>query len=287
MTSSDAPRTNSEATLVGRIFDVQRWSLNDGAGIRTVVFFKGCPLSCPWCSNPESRRSEIEWVRRSGQCLHCDVCPKDPAECPSGAYRAIGRDVGLDQLEAEIARDAVFHRVSGGGVTLSGGEVLMQAPFAAALLERLRRNGVATAIETTGHGRHHWLMELGRLSDEVLFDLKIMDRDKARAVLGISLDRVLAGFADLVKAGVRVIPRLPLVPGYTMTEDNAEAVLAFLAPFALDEIHLLPLHHLGAAKYDMLGEDYRASGITPPTEEEVESWRRRFEAAGYKVIVGG
>lgn len=290
MTSSDARPISSEepaGELTGRIFDVQRWSLNDGAGIRTVVFFKGCPLTCPWCSNPESRATEIEYVRRGGQCLHCSVCLRDPAECPSGAYRAIGRDVGLDELEAEIARDAVFHRVSGGGVTLSGGEVLMQGRFAVALLARLRAKGIATAVETTGHGSHSLLMEIGRLSDEVLYDFKIMDPIRARAVLGISLDLALDGFASLVAAGVRVIPRLPLVPGYTMTEDNLEAVLAFLKPFGLRELHLLPLHHYGAAKYEMLGQPYAAADIAVPAEEDVARWRRRCESEGYDVSIGG
>jgi len=187
----------------------------------------------------------------------------------------------------EIARDEIFHRVSGGGVTLSGGEVLLQAPFAIALLRRLKARGLSTAIETTGHGSREALMEMGRLCDEVLYDFKIMDPRRAHAVLGINLGRTLEGYASLVAAGVRVIPRLPLVPGYTATEENVAAVLDFLRPFAPPELHLLPLHHYGAAKYDLIGLAYEAADIPPPSAAEIDHWRRRCEAEGHRVVVGG
>jgi len=285
--ASARPGSAAAADPVARIFDVQRWSLNDGTGIRTVVFFKGCPLGCPWCSNPESRSREIHEVRREAQCLHCEVCPRREEDCPTGAWHRIGRDVTLSELMREIARDEIFHRVSGGGVTLSGGEVLLQAPFAIALLRRLKARGLSTAIETTGHGSREALMEMGRLCDEVLYDFKIMDPRRAHAVLGINLGRTLEGYASLVAAGVRVIPRLPLVPGYTATEENVAAVLDFLRPFAPPELHLLPLHHYGAAKYDLIGLAYEAADIPPPSAAEIDHWRRRCEAEGHRVVVGG
>lgn len=115
---------------VARIFNIQRYSLNDGEGIRTVVFFKGCPHLCPWCANPESISGKIQTVRREAKCLHCAKCLRDADECPSGAFERIGRDISLDALEREVMKDDIFFRTSGGGVTLSGGEVLMQAEFA-------------------------------------------------------------------------------------------------------------------------------------------------------------
>lgn len=115
---------------VARIFNIQRYSLNDGEGIRTVVFFKGCPHLCPWCANPESISGKIQTVRREAKCLHCAKCLRDADECPSGAFEQIGRDISLDALEREVMKDDIFFRTSGGGVTLSGGEVLMQAEFA-------------------------------------------------------------------------------------------------------------------------------------------------------------
>lgn len=135
MTSSAGQRINCNVVEtrrddVARIFNIQRYSLNDGEGIRTVVFFKGCPHLCPWCANPESISGKIQTVRREAKCLHCAKCLRDADECPSGAFERIGRDISLDALEREVMKDDIFFRASGGGVTLSGGEVLMQAEFA-------------------------------------------------------------------------------------------------------------------------------------------------------------
>ncbi len=137
MTLFAAPRISCEVVgardeETARIFNIQRYSLNDGQGIRTVVFFKGCPHTCPWCANPESISPRIETVRRENKCLRCTPCLRDADECPSGAFERIGRDITLDELEREVLKDDIFFRTSGGGVTLSGGEVLMQAPFARA-----------------------------------------------------------------------------------------------------------------------------------------------------------
>ena len=197
MTLSAAPRISCEVIETradtARIFNIQRYSLNDGQGIRTVVFFKGCPHSCPWCANPESMSPKIETVRRESKCLHCATCLQDADECPSGAWEHIGRDVTLESLEREVLKDEVFFRASGGGVTLSGGEVLMQAEFAARFLQRLKQWGIRTAIETAGDTSPRRLLPLAQACDEVLFDLKIMDCAQARQVLKI-------GSADLEAA---------------------------------------------------------------------------------------
>lgn len=196
---------------VARIFNIQRYSLNDGEGIRTVVFFKGCPHLCPWCANPESISGKIQTVRREAKCLHCAKCLRDADECPSGAFERIGRDISLDALEREVMKDDIFFRTSGGGVTLSGGEVLMQAEFATRFLQRLRLWGVSCAIETAGDAPASKLLPLAKLCDEVLFDLKIMDATQARDVVKMNLPRVLENLRLLVSEGVNVIPRLPLI----------------------------------------------------------------------------
>ena len=178
MTSSVVPLTDCRvkpAEERARIFNIQRYSLNDGAGIRTLVFFKGCPLHCPWCSNPESRSREAAFIRREAKCIHCGTCALDVDECPSGAYQQMGTDYTLDELMREVMKDEVFFRVSGGGVTLSGGEVLSQAAFATRFLKRLKALGIATAVETTGHGSRTALLEMAKHCDEVLYDFKIMD----------------------------------------------------------------------------------------------------------------
>lgn len=290
MTSSVVPLTDCRGHAEGthaRIFNIQRYSLNDGVGIRTIVFFKGCPLHCPWCSNPESRSRDAVFVRREARCIHCETCALDVGECPSGAYQRMGTDYTLDALLREVMKDEVFFRVSGGGVTLSGGEVLSQAPFATLLLKKLKAQGIATAMETTGHGNRAALLELARYCDEVLYDFKIMEAVRAHEVTGINLHRVLENFAALCAQGARVIPRLPLIPGYTMTLGNLERALEFLAPFHLPELHFLPFHQYGANKYPLVDLDYTMADIQPPSEDDIAPYIRRAEAAGYRVTVGG
>ncbi len=291
MTLSVGPRISCDVVEtradVARIFNIQRYSLNDGAGIRTVVFFKGCPHRCPWCANPESISPKIETVRRESKCLHCAPCLRDADECPSGAFERIGRDVTLDELECEVMKDDVFFRSSGGGVTLSGGEVLMQAPFATQLLKRLRRYGIHTAIETAGDAPLSRLLPLARQCDEVLFDLKIMDPEQARSVTAVNLPRVLENLTQLVAEGINVIPRVPLIPGYTLTDANMASVLAFLLPSGVRQLHLLPFHSYGEPKYRLLGQQWSMREVSPPTADEVAAMRRMAEDKGFHVTIGG
>lgn len=291
MTLSVAQRISCEVNEtragVARIFNIQRYSLNDGRGIRTVVFFKGCPHRCPWCANPESISPKIETVRRESKCLHCASCLRDADECPSGAFERIGRDVTLDELEREVMKDDVFFRSSGGGVTLSGGEVLMQASFATQLLQRLRRYGVHTAIETAGDAPLSRLLPLARQCDEVLFDLKLMDPEQAHAVVAMNLPRVLDNFRQLVADGINVIPRVPLIPGYTLNDTNMARVLAFLIPSGIRQLHLLPFHQYGEPKYRLLGQAWGMQQVVPPSEDEVAAMRRMAEREGFDVSVGG
>ncbi|EGQ5296687.1 [formate-C-acetyltransferase]-activating enzyme [Enterobacter cloacae] len=291
MTLSVGPRISCDVVEtradVARIFNIQRYSLNDGAGIRTVVFFKGCPHRCPWCANPESISPKIETVRRESKCLHCAPCLRDADECPSGAFERIGRDVTLDELEREVMKDDVFFRSSGGGVTLSGGEVLMQAPFATQLLKRLRRYGIHTAIETAGDAPLSRLLPLARQCDEVLFDLKIMDPEHARSVTAVNLPRVLENLTQLVAEGINVIPRVPLIPGYTLTDANMASVLAFLLPSGIRQLHLLPFHSYGEPKYRLLGQQWSMREVSSPTADEVAVIRRMAEDKGFHVTIGG
>ncbi|MFP5597080.1 [formate-C-acetyltransferase]-activating enzyme [Kluyvera sp. 142486] len=291
MTLSAAPRISCEVIEAradtARIFNIQRYSLNDGQGIRTVVFFKGCPHTCPWCANPESMSPKIETVRRESKCLHCATCLQDAEECPSGAWEHIGRDVTLESLEREVLKDEVFFRASGGGVTLSGGEVLMQAEFATRFLQRLKQWGIRTAIETAGDSSPRRLLPLARACDEVLFDLKIMDCAQARQVLSMNQPRVLENFRLLVAEGIKVIPRLPLIPGYTLSTENVAQILAFLAPLPVEEVHLLPFHQYGEPKYSRLEREWAMAGIKAPEAEEIAPIQAMVEQAGYRVVVGG
>ncbi|EOP4523417.1 [formate-C-acetyltransferase]-activating enzyme [Escherichia coli] len=272
---------------VARIFNIQRYSLNDGEGIRTVVFFKGCPHLCPWCANPESISGKIQTVRREAKCLHCAKCLRDTDECPSGAFERIGRDISLDALEREVMKDDIFFRTSGGGVTLSGGEVLMQAEFATRFLQRLRLWGVSCAIETAGDAPASKLLPLAKLCDEVLFDLKIMDATQARDVVKMNLPRVLENLRLLVSEGVNVIPRLPLIPGFTLSRENMQQALDVLIPLKIRQIHLLPFHQYGEPKYRLLGKTWSMKEVPAPSSADVTTMREMAERAGFQVTVGG
>ena len=247
---------------VARIFNIQRYSLNDGEGIRTVVFFKGCPHLCPWCANPESISGKIQTVR-------------------------IGRDISLDALEREVMKDDIFFRTSGGGVTLSGGEVLMQAEFATRFLQRLQLWGVSCAIETAGDAPASKLLPLAKLCDEVLFDLKIMDATQARDVVKMNLPRVLENLRLLVSEGVNVIPRLPLIPGFTLSRENMQQALDVLIPLNIRQIHLLPFHQYGEPKYRLLGKTWSMKEVPAPSSADVATMREMAERAGFQVTVGG
>ena len=291
MTLSTAPRINCEVIDTradrARIFNIQRYSLNDGQGIRTVVFFKGCPHTCPWCANPESISPKIETVRRERKCLHCTPCQRSVEECPSGAWQQIGRDITQEALLQEVMKDEIFFRASGGGVTLSGGEVLMQAGFATRFLGTLRQWGIRTAIETAGDAAFSRIYPLAQACDEVLFDLKIMDTKRARERLSINVPRVLANFSQLVENGIRVIPRVPLIPGFTLDVENFHQILAFLAPFKLPEIHLLPFHQYGEPKYQLLGKTWAMAKVSAPQASEIQRFKVMAEQAAFHVTIGG
>ncbi|MCL5499215.1 [formate-C-acetyltransferase]-activating enzyme [Escherichia coli] len=292
MTSFAAPRINCEVVEprsdeIARIFNIQRYSLNDGQGIRTVVFFKGCPHTCPWCANPESISPRIETVRRESKCLHCAPCLRNADECPSGAFERIGRDITLGELEHEVLKDDIFFRTSGGGVTLSGGEVLMQAPFATRFLQRMKRLGIQCAIETAGDAPASRLLPLAKACDEVLFDLKIMDAVQAREVVNMNLPRVIENLRLLVSEGIHVIPRLPLIPGFTLSTENLQRALALLASSGIKQVHLLPFHQYGEPKYRLLGLQWSMKDIPAPSEQEVAALREIAECAGFQVTTGG
>ena len=285
--SCDVQEQVGQSQHTARIFNIQRYSLHDGSGIRTVVFFKGCPLSCPWCANPESRSHQTTYMRRMAKCLECEECEMDVHECPSGAWEQVGTDMTLDEVLAQVAKDDVFFDTSQGGITLSGGEVLNQPHFAIELLTRLKQLGYRTAVETSGHGSTTQLLRIGQLCDEVLFDFKIMDKERAKQVVGLNLDKVLENFTRLVEQGVHVVPRLPLIPGYTLDLLNIDRVIRFLKPFDVEEIHLLPFHQYGANKYQTLGMEYLMKDVAVPTQSEVEAIRSHVEAHGYRVVIGG
>lgn len=273
--------------MKGLIFNIQRYSLHDGGGIRTIVFFKGCPLRCPWCCNPESMSPKIQKVRIESKCIHCKHCSFDVDECPSGAINEFGKYMTVDEVIKEVMKDSIFYHTSKGGVTLSGGEVLSQAKFAKELLREFKNIGIHTAIETSGQGKTEALIGLANYLDLILFDLKIMDEYKAKQILRADIKLIKNNLRTLVKMGKKVIPRVPLIPGYTLTDKNIEQIIEFVKELNLGEIHILPFHHYGSNKYEYLNKEYKLENIPVPSDELIEKVKNRMEKEGLKVSIGG
>jgi pyruvate formate lyase activating enzyme len=288
-----------ERAVTGRVFDVQRFSLHDGPGIRTVVFLKGCPLRCAWCANPESQQPgpQIAWFENlcsgCGRCVEacpsgavqmdhgrvrtdrrlCTACGACAAVCSRGARRLIGREVTADELMAEVRRDAPFFRRSGGGVTFSGGEPLTQPQFLLACLGRSRRWGYHTAVETSGQARWEDIAAAAELTDLFLYDLKHLDPARHARLTGAGNDLILENLERLLATGAQVTVRVPVIPGANDDLENLEALAAFAAGHPrLLRIELLPGHALGTHKYEALD-------LAPPASASPEAERLAAMAA--------
>jgi pyruvate formate lyase activating enzyme len=307
----------NKSNLEGLIFDIRRYSLHDGPGLRTTVFFKGCPLNCLWCCNPESQagRPELTWLRE--RCLGCDrcrtVCPADalrtagdgakvvdPArcdscgqcaeECPGEALNLIGRWVTVEEVLAEALRDALYFEASGGGLTLSGGEPLAQPDFAAELLQRYKHEekGQHTAVETCGFVEWPVFERLSADVDLFLFDLKHMDPVEHLRLTGADNRLILENARCLVQAGRSLVIRLPLIAGINDSVRNLEATADFVLSLpGVKRIDLLPYHRLGEPKYRRLGKGYALEGEPSLSSERVARARGILEAKGLEVIIGG
>ena len=261
----------------GLIFDVQRFSVHDGPGIRTTIFFKGCPLRCPWCQNPESLSPHAEMAfyadrcRGIGDCVaacsrqavqlgaerirrdQCDACGLCIPACPFGALQKVGRSVPLDALFDEVLRDRPFYASSGGGVTLSGGEPAMQMEFAGAFAQRCRESDLSVGIQTCGAFRWEAFASYLPLFQFIHFDLKLINPHAHRRVIGAENHTILANAERLLEAGSAVLFRMPVIPGYTDTGENLRDVARFLHERRVRTIHLLLYHPMGQSKLPRLG----------------------------------
>lgn len=284
------------------VTNVQRYSLHDGGGIRTVAFLKGCPFRCPWCCNPEnlSFKPEVLWSRRL--CIGCSVradgtrdangCPCDtaPALCPTGAKELMGTERTASSLAEELLRDRVFYEESGGGVTLSGGECLAgpgRQRFCAQVLAACRAQGVNTAVETTLAVPLTCADELAAACDTFLVDFKIADRTKSLEVTGIDPEVRDANVRALRSRGANVIARLPIIPGFTDSADNVAANAANAVRLGLNRADILPFHQMGSSKYESLGLDYHLDALEQLSEDDVAHAVALCEDAGLEVVVHG
>ncbi|MDV0431714.1 glycyl-radical enzyme activating protein [Lactiplantibacillus sp. DA1] len=255
----------------GLVFNIQRYSIHDGPGIRTIVFLQGCPLRCPWCCNPESQGSvrPVTWVK-------------------NGKEETISKWMTVAEVLTEIEKDEIFYRTSGGGVTLSGGECLLQADFAASILKNCKQLGISTAIETTGAMPVTEIEKVLPYTDNVMFDLKIMNPVRAKQVIGDEVSQVKASFETALKTvNVRVTPRIPLIPGYTTSTSNLQLIADYVHKVGVHEVHILPFHQYGSQKYDYLSRNYELKDTALLTETQVNNIHQFFENERIKTIVSG
>lgn len=250
----------------GIITDIQKFSLTDGDGIRTTVFLKGCNMRCPWCHNPETLHMEPQQAYYPGKCIHCGHCDA----CPTGAWVTLGRETTPEAVFTELASDLPYYQASGGGVTLSGGEPLLQADFCAQLLALCKAAGIHTAIETNLSLPFERMERLLPYLDVVYYDVKLMDDGLHRKYTGVSNQSMLANARKLAKAGMPAEIHTPLIPGMTATVENVAAIAAFAASLGnVRAYELLNYNPLGEPKYTALGMEYALHGAKPLDKDEL------------------
>ena len=245
----------------GRIFDIQRYSIHDGKGIRTIVFLKGCVLRCKWCCNPESQEYGIQTMVVGGK-------PK-----------TIGRDVTVREVMETVVKDRMYYRRSGGGLTLSGGESLCQPEFAAALLRAAKENGINTAMESMACAKYETIEKLLPWLDCYLMDIKHLNCVKHRAFTGKSNELMLENAGKVAQSGMtELVIRVPVIPTFNDTPEEIAGIARFADSLpGVRKIHLLPYHRLGMDKYEGLGRTYQMADILPPSGEQMERLKREVE----------
>nr|WP_278862115.1 choline TMA-lyase-activating enzyme [Enterocloster clostridioformis] len=295
------------------IFNVQKYNMYDGPGIRTIVFFKGCPLRCKWCANPEGLVRKHQVMLKKNSCANCgscvEVCPQnihviDPetglhrvrrdidcigcrkckSVCPQTALEITGETKTISELLKLVEEDAAFYSMSGGGVTLSGGECTSQPEAARDLLMACKGEGINTAIETCGHIKTEKLLEIAQYVDLFLFDMKHMDPKRHNELTGIGNEQILKNLSELLKRRYRVKVRMPMLKGINDSKEEIDQVIQFLLPYRDDPnfqgVDLLPYHKMGVGKYSQLDLPCQIDGDPSLSKEDldrIEGWMKEYQ----------
>ena len=276
--------------ICGQIFDIEHSSFVDGPGIRTTVFFKGCNLRCAWCHNPESQRAETQMMFYRSKCVGCgkckEICPHHLASCdkcgtctlycPADARRVCGKNDTAEELLAEILKDKAFYAASGGGVTCSGGECMLQLDLLTNLLRLCREQGIHTAVDTAGHVPFSSFERVLPYTDLFLYDVKCMDPETHKRYTGVTNERILDNLATLLRLGAPLWVRIPIISTVNDTVEEMTRIKEFLDRHGHPEkVELLPYHAMGEHKYAALGME--TAVFTAPTEDTMTALRRVFE----------
>ncbi|MGH4123247.1 MAG: trans-4-hydroxy-L-proline dehydratase activase [Clostridium sp.] len=295
------------------IFNIQKYSIHDGPGIRTTVFFKGCPLNCWWCHNPESQNPNPEIMFFKERCTGCGTCVKRcPAKaiklvqgfpvfneskctlcgkcsdfCLSNARELVGKDITVKNLMKEIIKDEVFYEESNGGVTFSGGEPLMHADYLYNTLKICKDKGIHTTVDTSGYASWEQFEKIVDKVDLFLFDIKHMNNEKHIKYTGMENTIILENLKNLSGKGSTIYIRLPLIAGINDDDENIDATVNFLSKLNIMHVNLLPFHKMGMDKYRRLNRSYKLSGMEKPRDEVIDKIADKFKNAGIKIIIGG
>lgn len=298
----------------GKIFDIKKYAIHDGPGIRTTVFFKGCPLSCRWCHNPEGIRRTTQRIYRKDRCIGCgecaDACPASAVEvsaqglrwkpsdclycgictgiCPGNALEIVGQTMSVDEVMAEITKDTVFYDESGGGITISGGEPLMQPAFLMALLDACGELELHRTLDTSGYADTRYLLDTAARTELFLYDLKHMDADKHIQMTGVSNEKILSNLEALSRRGAQIVVRIPIVPGINSDAANIDRTGAFVASLpGVNSVNILPYHSAAKAKYNNMDLNFRMPDVKTPSRDFLESIAARLETFNLYVKIGG
>ena len=298
----------------GLIFDIKRYAIHDGPGIRTTVFFKGCPFSCWWCHNPEGLESTPQGLYSKERCVGCghcaNLCPSgalrpapggvvsEPALCencgtcalicPAEARELAGKYLSVANLMEIIEKDVLFYDESGGGVTFSGGEPLLQANFLLELLKASGQRDIHRAIDTTGYADTRILMEIAREAELFLFDIKLMDPQKHKQYTGVSNRKILHNLERLARETVEITIRIPLIPGINDDDENITRTGTYISRLpGVENVDILPYHEAARYKYLKINADYYTKNILPPDGDRLSAVAQRLESFGLKVKIGG
>lgn len=298
----------------GVIFDIQRFSIHDGPGIRTLVFFKGCNLRCPWCSNPESQNFDPELFFHPEKCIGClaciNVCSQNAIKrkengqivfqrelcqncgsctlvCNAKAREMKGRKMKVQEVIDEVKKDEAFYVNSGGGVTLGGGEPLARPEFAKSILVECKKSGIHTAIETAGYVKWSNFEKVLPYTDLFLYDLKHMNPKIHKEYIGVDNSMILSNLRKLTRSTTNIIIRTPIIPGFNDQEAQILAIARFISKLNIRELHLLPYHQYGEEKYRFLGREYPFARKERIKDNKIEHFKKLACSENLKVKVGG